>query len=531
MNLRRTIIAVFMGFALLLSGCGSNKSVDKTTRITEFTKPAVVRVVSFNAADYNFDSQLAPILGQNKWTIYDGGTGSGANIAENGYIVTNAHVVEASHLSDTEAIQALDTNFFKQLRDYLSQRYNQQQIEAIVRYATNTTKRGQMVRQSRVILPGGDVYSFDIKTYGAPIGQGKDVAIIKIDAKNLPIVMVDDTDSAKTADHIMVAGYPGAADLNGFLDDKSQLVSSYTSGTISAKKTSDKGPVLQMDANINPGNSGGPVFNDAGKLVGIATATSSEGIGWAIPASTILEFARQANSPINQPGAITKLWQDGLELYWQDRYSAAIPKLEEVQRLYSKHYGVTDYLAGSEAAITQGKDHGSGTGLWVALAVVIGATGIWFWRRRSRVVRPLGEIIVREKPAFPDSTVMTIPAAATLQSLPQNHTKRGFVRGLSTPFQDQVFEVGEEPLIFGTDPARAQVLYSAADTHQTISPEHALLIYDPATHSFLLEDGPSKTGTFLSSGERVSVSTPARLLNHNRFYLGSPEFVFEVYTD
>ncbi len=529
MRIKWTVLAVIIGMTIVLAGCGSGKSVDPASRVTEFTKPAVVRVASFNAADYSFDSQMAPIIGSNKWTIYDGGTGSGSIIAENGYIVTNAHVVEASHLSRTEATQALDANFFKKLREFLSQRYNQQQIQTIIQYATKTTTRSQVVRQSKVILPGGDVYGFDIKTYGAPIGQGKDVAIIKIDAKNLPVILIDETDSTKAPDHVIVAGYPGAADLRGFLDDKSQLVSSYTSGTISAKKTSENGPILQMDASINPGNSGGPVFNNDGKMVGIATASSSGGINWAIPVSTVLEYARQANSPINQPGPINRMWQDGLELSWQEKYSAAIPKFEEVHRLYSQHYGVSEYIAQSQSAIAQGKDRGSGSDLWVVGVVVIAAAGGgWFWYRRKVAETPQPDSA--NPPATPPApAIAAVPAVTPGEPLsPVPHAKRGLVRGLSAPFSGQVFEVGDGPLFFGSDPLQVKVLFPAEEAYQSISPLHALLIYDPMTQSFLLEDGPSETGTFLASGEKVGATKPARLLGKGRFYLGCPEFAFEV---
>ncbi|WCK53773.1 trypsin-like peptidase domain-containing protein [Aneurinibacillus sp. Ricciae_BoGa-3] len=68
-----------------------------------------------------------------------------------------------------------------------------------------------------------------------------------------------------TSDKANVAGYPGSADLKGFLDDKSLLVSSYSDASITAKKNSENGPVIQLAGSFNPGNSGGPVFNEAGK--------------------------------------------------------------------------------------------------------------------------------------------------------------------------------------------------------------------------------------------------------------------------
>ncbi|MCC3377710.1 trypsin-like peptidase domain-containing protein, partial [Cohnella sp. REN36] len=109
--------------------------------------------------------------------------------------------------------------------------------------------------------------AFDIKSYGKPIGEGKDVAILKINAKDLPTISVDDTDGDGSAvsSAIQFAGYPGKADLGGFLDERSQLEATYSTGTISVSQKIMKNgaPVIQLNANLNPGNSGGPVLSES----------------------------------------------------------------------------------------------------------------------------------------------------------------------------------------------------------------------------------------------------------------------------
>ena len=357
-NLIRKVLVIGFCLAMIMSltGCTGKIIVDQDTRITEFTKPAVVRVISFNTAVYKLDPTLANYLGvPTEVPYYDGGMGSGAIISENGYIVTNAHVVEASKLEDQEATQRLDEQFLNDLKKTLLQK-DSYYAEDIYNFAKETTTRGKLERVSKVIMPGGDSYTFDIKSYGAPIGEGKDVSVIKIDANNLPIIQIEESDASQTSEKVSIAGYPGKADLGGFLDDKSILVSTYTTGSIAARKTTEKGPVLQLSANVNPGNSGGPVISKDGKLIGIATATSNDGIGWAIPASTVLEFARQAGCSVNQPGAVTLRWQEGLELYWQHYYKKAIPKFEEVQRLYPKHNAIADYITKAQKEIESGNN-------------------------------------------------------------------------------------------------------------------------------------------------------------------------------
>lgn len=355
--IKRMFLVFWLVIFLSLTGCGSQPpAVEQDTMIAEFTKPAVVRVVSFNYATYVLDYDLADYLGMpTEVTYYDGGMGSGAIIAENGYIVTNAHVVEASKLEDNEAQQRLEDQFLNVIKQQYEELYTVD-IQKMYSIVSKFSKRTNFQKVSKVIMPGGDTFTFDIKSYGAPIGQGKDVAVIKIDATNLPIIQIEESDTIQTSDKVTCAGYPGKGDVEGFIDDKSILVSSYSSGSIAAKKTTDKGPVLQLSANINPGNSGGPVFSKEGKLIGIATATSGDGIGWAIPSSTVLEFARQAGGPVTQLGAVTKRWQEGLQLYWQNYYKKAIPKFEEIQRLYPKHYAIADYITKSQSGIELRKD-------------------------------------------------------------------------------------------------------------------------------------------------------------------------------
>ncbi|HJV44207.1 MAG TPA: trypsin-like peptidase domain-containing protein [Bacillota bacterium] len=342
-------------------GCSQEKvQIDPEKQLTEYTKPAVVRVVSYTSINYQLSATLSKYLGtKTEQTYYDGGMGSGSVISDNGYIVTNAHVVETAKLDDKEATKRLDDKFVNDLIDSLQANDQKQGTNLAPLWkdiVKEHVKLGELKRVNKVILPGGDSFIFDVKSFGAPIGEGKDVAVIKIDTNNLPVIQIDQNDSIQTSDKVVIAGYPGKADLDGLADKDSALVSTYTNGAIAAKKSTEKGPLLQLDANVNPGNSGGPVLSKEGKIIGIATATSKDGIGWAVPSSTILEYARQAGAVINQPGVVTQKWQEGLTLYWGNYYQKAMPKFEEVQRLYGKHYGVAEYISKSQKAIADGKD-------------------------------------------------------------------------------------------------------------------------------------------------------------------------------
>lgn len=163
--------------------------------------------------------------------------GSGVVISENGYIVTNNHVIDGA--------------------------------DKIV-----------------VTLPG------DTKEYEAKlIGKDKksDLAIIKIDAKELHAITFYDSEDVKVGDIVFAIGNPFG------------VGETITQGIVSATKRDSVGITeyenfIQTDASINPGNSGGALINSAGYLVGINSAIISQsggnvGIGFAIPSNMVSKIA------------------------------------------------------------------------------------------------------------------------------------------------------------------------------------------------------------------------------------------------
>ncbi|MBP1975050.1 S1C family serine protease [Cohnella thailandensis] len=118
-----------------------------------------------------------------------------------------------------------------------------------------------------------------------------DLAVLKVespDGTKFPALTIGDSDAAKIGDWVIAIGNPYGLD------------HTMTVGVLSAKErpitiTDDDGTehnyehLLQTDASINPGNSGGPLLNAQGEVIGVNTAVNAEaqGIGFAIPASTI----------------------------------------------------------------------------------------------------------------------------------------------------------------------------------------------------------------------------------------------------
>lgn len=176
-------------------------------------------------------------------------SGSGIIITNDGYIMTNNHVI-------SEAMEG-----------------------------TTQIKSGAKIE---VILPN----EIDKPYIATVIGRDAktDLAVLKIDAKNLPAIEIGNSDEVKVGELAVAIGNPGGLEYMG----------SVTAGVISGLNRSipldenNELKLIQTDAAINPGNSGGALVNAEGKLIGINTAKISgsgyEGLGFAIPVNRAKEI-------------------------------------------------------------------------------------------------------------------------------------------------------------------------------------------------------------------------------------------------
>jgi serine protease Do len=168
--------------------------------------------------------------------------GSGFIVSSDGYILTNAHVVDGANVVTVKL----------------------------------TDKR-----------------EFRAKVVGAD--KQSDVAVLKIDASNLPIVKIGDPRQSKVGQWVVAIGSPYGFD------------NTVTSGIISAKSRSlpneNYTPFIQTDVPVNPGNSGGPLFNLQGEVIGINSMIYSQtggfqGLSFAIPINEAIKVKDDSSRPV-----------------------------------------------------------------------------------------------------------------------------------------------------------------------------------------------------------------------------------------
>ena len=227
----------------------SPTSTGELTNFVQSSKiviPAVVHIkTTYSRSGQQSGSLLDRLRGTQEGGIYAMASGSGVVISDDGYIATNNHVID-----------------------------NASTIE--------------------VIFPNRESYT--AKLVGSDLNT--DLALLKVEAKDLPFVKFGNSDNAQIGEWVLAVGYPLS------------LNSTVTAGIISAKgrsigiinraeqsrfstKESATGNTaiesfIQTDAPINPGNSGGALVNTKGELIGINTAIASEtgsyaGYAFAIP--------------------------------------------------------------------------------------------------------------------------------------------------------------------------------------------------------------------------------------------------------
>ncbi len=170
------------------------------------------------------------------------------------------------------------------------------------------TEDGYIITNYHVVSSGSNikVKLTDESEYSAAYIGGDstiDIALIKIDAKGLPVVALGDSSKVKTGEVAIAIGNP--AGMGG------ELTNSVTVGYVSSSQRAIqfngyKQVFIQIDAPVNSGNSGGPVLNSKGEVIGIVTlkslissydddgtAIDSEGLGFAIPINTALDAIAQ----------------------------------------------------------------------------------------------------------------------------------------------------------------------------------------------------------------------------------------------
>lgn len=217
----------------------------------------------------------------------------------------------------------------------------------------DTIKQGRLIAYNYRAIDGADTGVF----------RASDVAIVKVSGSGYPSTNLGSISSLTQGSGLSIIGYPGAASSNQLVES-TQSRATLTSGKVSSIKsaTGSKAQLIETDATIGHGNSGGPAFNDAGEVVGIATYTidgSGDGNGvfnYIRDIADLQELASSKSVDISSVSTTQTKWQEGIENFYQAKYTKALKDFSEVKSLYPQHPKVDQLMTLANQNIASGQE-------------------------------------------------------------------------------------------------------------------------------------------------------------------------------
>lgn len=239
-------------------------------------------------------------LGKNSSSVTLGSDGSGTNITVTGDDTTLAEAVAQKALPSVVNINVYTASQSQAqgfMRSSSTQEYTQSSLGSGVilsddGYILTNYHVIEGADKLQVVASGGE---YEAKVVGTD--PSSDLAVIKIEASGLPAVEIGSSSDLVTGEWVMAVGSPFGLEQSvstGIVSAVSRSSSSLYSSESEAIYTN----MIQTDAAINPGNSGGALVDKNGKLIGIntliaSTSGSSSGVGFAIPVDYAMKIAEQ----------------------------------------------------------------------------------------------------------------------------------------------------------------------------------------------------------------------------------------------
>lgn len=345
-------------------------------------------------------------------------TGTGWFIDANGLLITNGHVVQPAHTPG----QWMINNFARRgaaaacmpillsrmgikpgERPDVEERVKRRVDDTIV-----PTAKVKLTPQLSVVLPNGTRLPAEVKKYSPPVsaqaGQmsGRDLALLKIEGKDYPVLPVADSKTVKIGDPIHILGFPGVVLTHELLNQSATVEASVTNGAVSSfTQDVSNQPMIQTDAPAAWGNSGGPAVNGRGEVVGVLTFVSLapgpegaivQGFNFVIPSGAVREFVKGSEVKLGAESRFNTIWWTGLRDFFNDEFKRAEKKFEETNKIVTNLPDVKRMIAEAQDKIKNPPPRPF-PWAWVALGVSLvsgsGFGGIWFrrwWRNRFRIL-------------------------------------------------------------------------------------------------------------------------------------------------
>lgn len=395
--------------SVLMSNAAAAASADSSSKTSEKVAalygPAVVKIYNVYCMDILVDGKMYLTNACN-----GGVSGSGFFVSQDGYIATNGHVVSSDPKS--LVIQDAITTYIKgdsrnleylvgltkltsanlvglsatkqegviidALYDLADARFSASNAannllvaltskEPDVQALLDTTNARKAYPAQDTIKPAtlvaNNFHSVDGPSWGLDGYRASDVAIIKIKGTNFPVTKLGSIADVIQGSNLMILGYPGNATNNGLVEASNSTVT-LTTGKVSSIKyaAGSNKKLIETDTTIGHGNSGGPVFADNGNVVGIATYTSDQSdsgggvFNYIRDIADFKDLARTMTLSFDANSKTQKVWEQGIEYFYDAHYSKALASFNEVKTLYPYDTRVDEFINSATTRINNGED-------------------------------------------------------------------------------------------------------------------------------------------------------------------------------
>lgn len=399
--------------ALAVAACrhGDDAKLDDVQKMAYGVKPSVVRIDAYATAEFRYDPATVAIEtidsrgaqrtpGVQTVPTGAGGSGSGFIIHPDGLILTSGHVVAPTR--DPAALE-------RELRRNgaiaaLLKRYSVEDLrrlyrgDALERYIADIGSKGsieKMVIVNDVDLSNGVKVPFTIDRYSPALSErGTDLALLRVDRKNLPVLPLGDSERVRVGESIWTFGYPAVASsgddvIGGWLSHDTDLEATLNPGSITAiKRDVTNTPVFQSNVAIYRGNSGGPAVNRDGDVIGISTWGHRDAeVKFLVPVNVAKSFLVAAKVPINVDSDFSRHYRNALDAAGDGRWPVASAELAAASRFFPGSPDLLRFRADTDRALRTmplWRQHPAATGaLFVALIGVGAAIAVPVSRRRQ----------------------------------------------------------------------------------------------------------------------------------------------------
>jgi hypothetical protein len=339
-------------------------------------KPATVLVIAEVASEVTLDCGSGPRkVSPNPFRE----TGTGWFVDGSGWVVTNAHVVQPAHqpprwLVNQQAQKAVMATCVAETlaRRGIGPGERPDVEEQVRREALDRILPGVKVDLSpsvSILLSNGIRLAAKVAKYSPPVSaetgaavmSGRDLALLQVEASDVPALPIGDSREIRIGDPIRILGFPGVVLTHELLNASSKVEASVTNGAVSGfKQDVQDQPVIQTDAPAAWGNSGGPAVNDKGEVVGVLTFVSLapgpeggivQGFNFVIPAEAVREFLGGTPVNLTARSPFNEAWFSGLRRSFTGDFTGAAAAFREANRLLPEMPDVKRALAEAEDKI------------------------------------------------------------------------------------------------------------------------------------------------------------------------------------